>query len=233
MSRAQAVRVRKLPLTARVGLILGVAGVAVFGVAAPAGAHVTVEPATATPGGFVTLTFRVPNEATDASTVKVEIELPQNAPITSVATRPLAGWSAEVQRRTLATPVPGAHGAQVTDVVSRVVWTAEPGAGIGPGQFQEFDLSAGPLPEVDVLVFKALQHYSDGEVVRWIDEPNPGIDLEHPAPVVRLTATSDAPAPAGRGSDGGAALVFGIAGAVLGLAGLLLGLLAYRRAATR
>jgi hypothetical protein len=39
---------------------------------------------------------------------------------------------------------------------------------IKPGQFQEFDVSLGPLPNVDQLVFKALRYYSDGDTVRWI-----------------------------------------------------------------
>ena len=50
-------------------------------------------------------------------------------------------------------------------------------------------MSAGPLPETDRLVFKTLQHYSDDEVVRWIQEPGSGADEpERPAPVVRLMA---------------------------------------------
>ena len=102
----------------------------------------------------------------------------------------------------------------------------------------EFDISAGPLPEVDQIVFKALQTYSDGDVVRWIDEPTAGVDLEHPAPVLKLTKGGDSHngdavvAEDDADDDGGSgvALGFGVAGAVLGLAGLVLGLLAYRKA---
>ena len=84
------------------------------------------------------------------------------------------------------------------------------------------------------MIFKALQHYSDGETVRWIDEPQEGIELEHPAPVLRLTpATGDSDESAAGADEGGngsgVALAFGIVGTVLGLAGLVLGLLAYRR----
>ena len=59
---------------ARAGAVLVVATVAVFGVASPASAHITVDPQTATQGGFATLTFRVPNEEADASTVRHELE---------------------------------------------------------------------------------------------------------------------------------------------------------------
>ncbi|MBX6748250.1 MAG: YcnI family protein [Micromonosporaceae bacterium] len=220
-------------LLTRVAVVVAVAALAVFGLGSPAAAHVSVNPRTATQGGFAKLTFRVPNEKATASTVKVEIQLPQDAPVASVSTRPVPGWSVEVQHRTLDEPVT-AHGAQITEVVDVITWTASPGAEIGPGQFQEFDISAGPLPEVDQMVFKALQHYSDGEVVRWIDEPREGVELEHPAPVLRLTPAEGDETEAAAGDTGGGsgvAIGFGVAGAVLGLAGLALGLLAYRRSA--
>lgn len=218
-------------LLTRVAVIVAVAALAVFGLGSPAAAHVTVNPSTATQGGYAKLTFRVPNEKATASTVKLEVQLPPDAPIPSVSTRPVPGWSVEVRHRTLAEPVT-AHGAQITEVVDVITWTAEPGAEIGPGQFQEFDISVGPLPEVDQMVFKALQHYSDGDIVRWIDEPREGAELEHPAPVLRLTprAGGASETAADNGGDGtGVAIGFGVAGTVLGLAGLALGLLAYRR----
>jgi uncharacterized protein YcnI len=224
-------------LLTKAAVIVAVATLAVLGLGTPAAAHVTVNPRTATQGGYAKLTFRVPNEKASASTVKVEVQLPENAPVASVSVRPVPGWTVEVQRRTLDTPV-GAHGAEISEVVSVITWTAEPGAEIGPGEFQEFDISAGPLPEVDQMVFKALQHYSDGDVVRWIDEPQEGVELDHPAPVLNLTpagsgAAGGEAAADDNGGGNGAALGFGIAGAVLGLAGLALGLLAYRRSSAR
>jgi hypothetical protein len=101
-------------------------------------------------------------------------------------------------------------------------------------------VSMGPLPKVDQVVFKTLQTYSDGEVVRWIEEPaTDGTEPEKPAPTLKLTAAGAAPAaaatgpavtaaPASTGGDGDGT-PYGIAGMVLGLAGLILGLLAYRR----
>lgn len=221
----------------RIAVVVAVATVAVLGFGTPASAHVTVNPNTATQGGFAALTFRVPNEKATASTVGLEVQLPEDAPVASVSLKPVPGWTAQVERRTLDTPVT-VHGAQVTEVVGKITWTAGPGSEIGPGQFQEFVISVGPLPEVDQMVFKALQHYSDGDTVRWIDEPQEGVELEHPAPVLRLApaAGQGDEAAAGDADEGGngsgVALAFGIVGTVLGLAGLVFGLLAYRRSTT-
>jgi uncharacterized protein YcnI len=201
----------------------------------------------------------VPTESNSASTVKVEVTLPEDAPVASVSTQPVPGWTATVARRTLSSPIE-VHGSEVTEVISKITWTATPTAAIKPGEFQEFPVSIGPLPETDQMVFKALQTYSDGEIVRWIDEPVAAgaEEPEHPAPVLKLTAaTSDdagaaagpsvaASPPGSPGSPGspdspgspgssessgssGAALGVGIAGLVLGVAGLVLGGLAFMR----
>ena len=44
------------------------------------------------------------------------------------------------------------NGRTFTEAVSTVTWTADPGTRIGPGEFADFPLSLGPLPEVDQLV---------------------------------------------------------------------------------
>ncbi|WP_405112971.1 YcnI family protein [Micromonospora sp. NBC_01405] len=221
-------------------LALGVAAV-VLGVAAPASAHVSVNPKEATQGGYGRFAFRVPNESDEASTTKVEVVLPENAPVGSVSTMPLPGWTVAVEKRKVDPPVQ-VHGSEVTEAVSKITWTAAGDAAVKPGQFQEFPVSMGPLPEVDTMVFKALQTYSDGNVVRWIEEPAAGAEEpEKPAPVLTLTAAApsagaSAPAVAAAGADdddddseGGAGTAFGVAGLVAGLAGLALGGLAFAR----
>jgi len=212
---------------------LGSAFVAAFAFAAPASAHVTVNPNTAVQGGFARVAFRVPTESDTASTTKLEVRLPDDAPIPSVSTQPVAGWTVDVQRRTLPQPLTNDEGAQITEVVSVITWTATADAAIKPGQFQEFPVSMGPLPKVDRIVFKALQTYSDGTIVRWIDEPADGAkEPENPAPTLKLTAAAQSAPFAGSSDDdsgGGAALGLAIAALVLGLGGLALGGLAFLR----
>ncbi|MFY1690452.1 YcnI family protein [Plantactinospora sp. WMMB782] len=225
-------------------LVLGAAVVGVFGLASSASAHVTVNPREANQGGYGRVAFRVPTESDTASTVKLEVTFPDDAPLASVSTMPVPGWTAAVEKRKVDPPVE-VHGSQVGEVVSKITWTAAADAGIKPGEFQEFPVSMGPLPEADRLVFRVLQHYSDGKTARWIEPPAAdGSEPENdPAPVLKLLPAAGAGAPATSGptvaqqptsssnedGDDSAALGLGIAGLVAGLAGLALGGLAFVR----
>ena len=228
-------------------LVLGATVVGVFGLAASASAHVTVNPREATQGGYGRVAFRVPTESDTASTIKLEVTLPDNTPVASVSTMPVPGWTAVVEKRKVDPPVE-VHGSQVSEAVSKITWTASANAGIKPGEFHEFPVSMGPLPTVNQMVFRVLQHYSDGNTARWIEPPAAdGTEPENdPAPVLKLlpaaagagAPTSSAPPAAPQeeasssstGDDGNAtALGLAIAGLVAGLAGLALGGLAFAR----
>ncbi|MFD8529526.1 YcnI family protein [Streptosporangium canum] len=164
-----------------------------LGLALPALAHVTVNPGSAEQGGFSKVAFRVPNERDDASTDKVEIAFPTDHPLPFVSVKPLPGWEVKVTEGKLPKPVTTEYG-EITEAVTKITWS---GGKIGPGQFQEFEVSMGALPkDTDHLVFPATQTYSGGEVVKWDDEPKAdGSEPERPAPVLKLT-------PASAGGDG-------------------------------
>ncbi|MGW0215048.1 YcnI family copper-binding membrane protein [Micromonospora chokoriensis] len=228
--------------TAAAALAITAAATAVLGFAGPASAHVTVNPKEATQGGYARVAFRVPNESDTASTNKLEVVLPENAPVGSVSTMPVPGWTVATEKRKVDPPIE-VHGSQLTEAVSKITWTATGDAAVKPGQFQEFPVSMGPLPKVDTMVFKVLQTYSDGTISRWIDDPAPGgEEPEHPAPVLTLAAaapegaaspTAAAVAAPDRDDDddegNGLAVGLGVAGLVAGLAGLVLGGLAFTR----
>jgi len=227
-------------------LTAGAAALALLLLPSAADAHVTVQPATAPSGGFARLDLVVPNERSDAGTVKVDVQLPPG--VISASYEPVPGWTVRFKREKLSTPVKTEDGFEVDEQISQVTWTGHGARGvIPPGAFQEFGLQV-KLPTGkagEQLAFKALQTYAGGEVVRWIGPP----DSDEPAPTITLTpavssgghgvtSTSEAgdqastaatttAASGGGGDDGGSdalaivALVVGVLGLLAGLAGLL------------
>ena len=171
--------------------------------ALPAEAHVHVEAEDPTAGGFSVLTFRVPNESDAAGTVRVAVTLPTDHPFLSVSTKPVPGWTVSAPEEKLPAPVE-VEGTTLTKAVRSVTWTAEKGTGIEPGQFQEFAISVGPLPDSTAadpttILLPVVQTYSDGKVVNW-DEKTPasGAEPENPAPEFTIepaagTADHDTP----------------------------------------
>ncbi len=178
----------------RIGSVVTAAGVVALIGAAPAFAHVTAQPGTAQQGGYSVITFRVPNEDDTASTTAVTVTLPTDHPISSVRTTPLAGWTAATTTVALNPPVQD-DGRTITKTIGSITWTAAPGSKIGPGQYLDFPVSLGPLPDVPEISFTAKQTYDNGTVVDWNQPPNPdGSEPEHPAPSITLT-------PAAAGTD--------------------------------
>ncbi|CAM5477498.1 putative protein YcnI [Streptomyces alboniger] len=157
----------------RLAAVGALATTAVVVLSSPAFAHVSVQPeGVAAKGGYAVIDFKVPNERDNASTTKLE-NFPTDHPLASVMPEPLPGWDIKVTKSKLDKPV-DAHGKQITEAVSKVTWTAT-GAGIKPGYFEKFPLFVGALPEdADELVLKAVQTYSNKEVVRWIEEQKEG-----------------------------------------------------------
>lgn len=197
-----------------------------------ASAHVTVVAPGAEQGRYSVLTFRVPTESDTASTTALRVELPD---LKSARTEPIPGWTAVIERD------------PTSQAATAVTWTADPGVGVAPGQFQQFLLSGGPMPATDTVAFPAIQTYSDGEVVSWTEpKGEDGSEPSKPAPTLTLAAStgdahghgvaddsaaqaSDAAASAQAGTDnvarwlGGIGLVLGALGAALGVGSVLRG----------
>jgi uncharacterized protein YcnI len=194
-------RLKTLVLVAGASLIL----------AAPASAHVTLNPGTAPADSFSRFALRVPTEI-DSPTVRVSIQLP--AELEEVGFQPKPGWERTQNGRV-------------------VTWS---GGEIGVGEFDEFGLSLHvPNTPGETLTFPATQTYANGEVVRWIGAP----ESDEPAPTLTIEAAeSEDPAPATTTEATSAeseddddmenmALGFGIAGLLVGL--LALGLTLFRK----
>jgi uncharacterized protein YcnI len=237
----------------RAGALAAGGALAALALPAVADAHVTLQPKTDPAGSYAVLDVRVPTERDNASTTKVQVKFPPG--FVSVSYQRVPGWQVDVKMERLARPVRTDDG-EVTAQVSEIDWTATtPAARIAPGQFQDFPISVALPDRPGVLTFKALQTYSNGEVVRWIGPP----DADEPAPQVTLTPATDSAAAGGASSGtggtaatasdvsnadgssssssddgGGASTGLAVAGLVAGVLGLLAGgaaLLAGRRRA--
>jgi periplasmic copper chaperone A len=210
--------------TTRIAALTAVAALALPAVAS---AHVTMNPNTSTAGAFTKLDVRVPNEQSNASTVKLQLQFPDGFAFASY--EPRADWRVKVTRAKLAAPVQTDDG-PITEGVKTITWTGS-GSGlgrIGPDQFMDFPLSV-QIPENaagKTLQFKAIQTYSNGDVVRWIG----AADSEHPAPHVTVTAAAAgssgsavpaAPAVPARPADGGGSDTIGVIALIVGGIGLV------------
>lgn len=204
-------KIRHLWLTAAV--VLAAAVVA----PTTASAHVTVQPKAVPADSYTRIEVRVPNEDDKAATTKVEVSFP--AGIYATSYEPVPGWKVSVKLRKLDAPVQAGHG--TTETETDVVTFTATGDGIEPGQFQDFGLSIRTPSKPGELKFPAVQTYSNGDVVRWIGEP----DSDHPAATVNVEAAADQHGVDAEAADGGGSDTSTVAwiALVLGALGLLLG----------
>lgn len=162
-------------------LIIGVAVLAVVFPAAAA-AHVTIQPGDWEAGAFATMAVRVPNERDDAETTSVTMQFPENVPSARFQAHPFC--ERNVEREELDQPTE-----ELTERIVSVTWTCDPA--IAVDGFEEFGMSF-QIPEDgqpgDEILFPAVQVYSSGEEVGWVD-PDPEGDL--PAPRITVVAPEE------------------------------------------
>ena len=186
--------IRKLGLAAACALAFVVLDAAVVG------AHVTVSPSSIPQGtSDVILTFRVPNESATAAVAGLRVQFPLDHPIILLNPEAGSGWQVAVVKTTLPKPVTTDDGT-FTSTVSEIDWT---GGAIPVGQFGEFNVLAQGIPTgTPELVFKAIQSYSDGTVVSWIQVPDRTVpNPAHPAPTLTLTRTGEGGLERGHGLE--------------------------------
>jgi uncharacterized protein YcnI len=227
---------------ARASATVAAVTILVFGAPLAASAHVKISLNTASPGEDIALTFRVPNESQTAGTVKVQINLPTKTPFAGATYQPVQGWSAQVFTAKLPKPIRN-DGVEVTEAPTKVVFTANPGIQIRPGEFQQFSLALDLTPDTGSVEFPTYQTYSDGHVVKWNEKtPKSGEEPDNPAPTLYITAAP--PLSAGgdaigvsatdaAASTANSALILGTAGLALGVIALVFGVFAFARSRRR
>ena len=155
-------------------------------VPAAADAHVSFHPNAIPAGSEVTVNIRVPNEITKGDISSVALKMPGG--VLEALGDPPPGWTFQATTKKLAKPIKTDDG-EVTTEVTKVVFS---GGHTPPGQFVNLPLTFSMPSSAkagQVVSFPAVQTYSDGEIVRWID---PSAEDEHPAPTIDVTKAGEA-----------------------------------------
>ena len=199
-------------------------------------AHVTIDTlGPVTQGSFAKIGFSVPNERDDAGTVELSVQFPEDHPVAFVSVQPMPGWEISTTTRTLDEPLEG-EGQSITEVVTPSRGRRRETRRSRPGQFELFWVSAGQMPtDVTELSFPAVQTYSSGEEVAWIEQTTEaGAEPERPT-LQLVAADGEDAAAASAATDGDddddddgvdtlsiVALVVGALGLVAGVTALVL-----------
>jgi len=206
--------------------------------AAPAAAHITIDPAEAPADGYATLQVQVPHGCDGSATKAIRVQIPESVPSVTPQVHP--GW--KVTTKDGPKDAVELHGETVTSGVKEVVWTATDAGPLPDGRLDLFGMSVKlPVGKAgDPVYFPTVQQCVQGKSA-WIQIPQAGEsgeELESPAPEVTLTAATGEHGDSGSDSEDGAAAAASdsggdgpstglvIAALVLGGLGLLTGLAA-------
>jgi uncharacterized protein YcnI len=168
----------------RQGLGLIVAVVLGAWMAPGAAAHVTLQPSAGRPADLQRYRVIVPNEERSQATTGVDLRMAPG--ITFALVEAMPGWRTRVVKR--------------GGAIAELRWR---GGNVPPGGYAELRFIARNPVRTGTLVWKALQRYGDGSVVRWIgdagsERPAPVTQLSETAAPVDVVSTHGEPAPAAR-----------------------------------
>ena len=155
----------------------------------PASAHVSASVTDASAGAFTVLTLSVPHGCEDSPTTRIEVQVPESVFSVTPTRNPYYDLEATIEQ--LADPVTDAHGNEITERTSTIVYTAR--TPLPDGQRDTFELSFQvPDAEGEVLTFPTIQTCEKGETA-WTQVPTDGQDedeLESPAPSFTILPAS-------------------------------------------
>jgi periplasmic copper chaperone A len=184
--------------------------------AAPAAAHVTIDPGEAPADGYATLQLQVPHGCGDSPTRVVRVQIPEQVPSVTPQVHP--GW--EVTTKEGPKDAVELHGETVSRGIKEIAWTATEADPLPADRLDLFGMSV-KLPAGkagDPVYFPTVQECVEGRE-SWIQIPRggeSGDELELPAPSVTLTAAAGGHGAAATGDDEDGAAADGVAAATAG-----------------
>lgn len=161
----------------------------VLGLAAPAGAHVTITPSTTVAGAYAVLDVSIPHGCDGSSTTEVTIQIPEEV----IVVRPTrdSAWEQELETVPLDPPVTDSQGDQVSERTASVTYRVD--TPLPDADRDVFELALQLPASGSTLVFPTIQRCELGEAA-WIEVAEAGQDPEElalPAPAFVVTAGSD------------------------------------------
>ena len=160
------------------------AAVAVL-VAAPAGAHVTLENRQASVSSYYKAVFAVPHGCAGSPTVKIRVQIPEG--VIGVKPMPKPGWNLDMVKGKYAVEYEN-HGRKVSEGVKEVIWS---GGSLPDDWYDEFVVRGTFSADLDTTAkfyIPVVQECEKG-ADRWIEIPAAGKsadDYEFPAPGLQL-----------------------------------------------
>jgi periplasmic copper chaperone A len=160
---------------------------------APASAHVVFANPQTMAGTRSTAALLVTHGCDGAPTRSVAITIPDG--VTRVSPRELAGWTINIEKRRLDTPIMQ-HGFEVSEVVSKIIWS---GGRVGDANFQEFEFRFSAPNQVGQRLYFPVEQVCTRGVTNWASIPKEGESwdqLDTPAPyILIMPATSTGTSP--------------------------------------
>ena len=175
---------------ARLGALPAATAAIALSLASPASAHVSASVTDASAGAFTVLTLSVPHGCEGSPTTRIEIQVPESVLSVTPTRNPYYDLEATIEQ--LDEPSTDAHGNEITERTSSIVYTARtrrcPTASATPSSCP----SRCPDAEGEVLAFPTIQTCEKGETA-WTQVPADGQDedeLESPAPSFTILPAS-------------------------------------------
>jgi len=153
--------------------------------AAPATAHVTLDPPAAAAGSYLRAAFRVPHGCAGAATERLVVTLPEG--VLAARPQPKPGWTLALRMRPLEVPVSNGHGGMTTETIAEIAWSGGP---LEDAHYDEFVVMLRLADQPgQMLHLPAVQHCAGGATAAWAEVPEPGrrvSEYRFPAPSLRL-----------------------------------------------
>ncbi|MEQ1788626.1 MAG: YcnI family protein, partial [Acidimicrobiales bacterium] len=138
---------------ARLSVAAGTTGAVLLLTAAPSWAHIGTSEDEVAAGATLALGLTVGHGCEDSPTTAVAIQIPEGINNASAFAHP--GWTIAAEPETLSPPVTSAHGEEVTERVSVITFTANPGNALPHDVRDTFTINfAAPETPGETLWFK-------------------------------------------------------------------------------